>query len=388
MFKINVYLTSIVFFLFMHWFPEPHVLFSQTVNLNGQMTGWITSKPPTSVVSQIGLRYIPDLFFEKVISDRLFLDADISMNWSASADIHNWDVYQSSHKFKAYRLWARLSTDRLETRLGLQKINFGSAVLFRPLQWFDRIDPRDPLKITDGVYGLLLRYYFQDNTNIWLWGLYGNNERKGLEFAPTVQHNVEFGGRVQVPLPTGEAGISYHHRNTDFSKSVFSIPDSIAGSSVPENRLGLDGKWDVGVGVWMEGVLIHHQTNRQGLKYQRALTLGIDYTFDVGNGLTTIAEHFTSALTDRPFGKGDGNTLSGLSANYPLGLVDTISAILFYDWDNRDWYRTFTWQRMYDNWTFYLLGFWNPEELRLNQNQDSNNTFAGKGIYVMIVFNH
>ena len=79
---------------------------------------------------------------------------------------------------------------------------------------------------------------------------------------------------------------------------------------------------------------------------------------------------------------------SGLSANYPVGLVDTISAILFYDWDNRDWYRTFTWQRMYDNWTFYLLGFWNPEELRLHQNQESNNTFAGKGLYVMIVFNH
>jgi len=54
----------------------------------------------------------------------------------------------------------------------LQKINFGSATLFRLLMWFDRIDPRDPLKLTDGVYGLLLRYYFHNNTNIWLWGLY------------------------------------------------------------------------------------------------------------------------------------------------------------------------------------------------------------------------
>ena len=364
------------------------MLYSQTVNFNGQITGWITCNPEKSVVSQIGLRYIPDLFLEKALSDELYLDADISLDMYTSAAIHNWEISQTTNKFRAYRLWARLSTDRLGTRLGLQKINFGSAVLFRPLQWFDRIDPRDPLKITDGVYGLLLRYYFQNNTNIWLWGLYGNNEPKGLEIAPTAENNIEFGGRLQIPVLTGEAGLTYHHREADFSKLSLSIPNSTVSSGVPENRLGLDGKWDVGLGVWFEGALIKHQTDVEGLKYQRALTLGIDYTFDIGNGLTTIGEHFVSELADKAFGRGEGNSFSGLSANYPLGLVDNISAIVFYDWDNKDWYRTFTWQRMYDNWSFFLIGFWNPDELLLNQNQDSNSTFAGKGFHLMIVYNH
>jgi hypothetical protein len=364
------------------------MLFSQTINFKGQLTGWITSNPQRSAISQIGLRYIPDLFIEKALTDQLILDADISLDMYTSADVHNWEISQTSNKFRAYRFWARLSTDRLETRLGLQKINFGSAVLFRPLQWFDRVDPRDPLRITDGVYGLLLRYYFQNNTNIWLWGLYGNDKPKGLEIAPTTKDNIEIGGRVQMPVLTGEAGLTYHHREADFSQLMLPNSDSTASSSVPENRLGLDGKWDVGVGLWFEGALIQHRTDIVGLKYQRALTFGIDYTFDVGNGLTTIGEHFISALADKAFGKGKESSFSGLSANYPLGLVENISGIVFYDWDNKDLYRTFTWPRLYDNWSFFLIAFWNPDNILQNQIQDSNNNFSGKGLHVMVVYNH
>jgi hypothetical protein len=378
----------ILFFFILCLTSGKNMLFSQTINFMGQATGWITSNPEKSFVSQIGLRYIPDLFIEKSLSDQLFLDVDISFDMYTSADIHNWEITQSENKFAAYRLWARLSTDRLETRLGLQKINFGSAVLFRPLQWFDRIDPRDPLKITEGVSGLLLRYYFQNNSNVWLWGLYGNDEPKGLEIAPTAKNDVEFGGRVQVPVLTGEFGVTYHHRRADFSKLIISDSVATPSSSVPENRLGLDGKWDVGVGAWFEGALIKHQTDAQGLKYQRALTLGLDYTFDVGNGLMVIGEHFISEFSEEAFGNGEGNSFSGFSVNYPIGLVDNVSAIVFYDWDNTDWYRTFTWQRLYDNWSFFLIAFWNPEEILLNQTQDANNNFSGKGFQVMVVFNH
>ena len=62
-----------------------------------------------------------------------------------------------------------LINKNIENRLGLQKIDFGSALLIRPLQWFNQIDPRDPLRLTNGVYGILFRQYFNDNSNIWLW---------------------------------------------------------------------------------------------------------------------------------------------------------------------------------------------------------------------------
>ncbi|MDR1585772.1 MAG: hypothetical protein LBS07_06360, partial [Prevotellaceae bacterium] len=105
----------------------------------------------------------------------------------------------------------------MEVRLGLQKINFGSAQLFRPLMWFDAIDPRDPLQMTDGVWGGLFRYYFQNNANFWLWTLYGNDEVKGWETAPSAQSLPEIGGRVQLPLKQGEVALSYHLREADFS---------------------------------------------------------------------------------------------------------------------------------------------------------------------------
>lgn len=71
-------------------------------------------------------------------------------------------------RVKPYRAWVRLSTNTFEARVGLRKINFGSATLFRSLMWFDRTDPRDPLRLTDGVSGLLLRDYAVNNTSLWL----------------------------------------------------------------------------------------------------------------------------------------------------------------------------------------------------------------------------
>ena len=166
------------------------------------------------------------------------------------------------------------------------------------------------------------------------------------------------------------------------------VADQSEDDSVPEDRLGLDGKWDVGVGLWFEGAISRHQTDIPGLKYQRALTLGIDYTFDIGNGLNVLGEHNITELADSAFGSGDGGNISGLSVNYPLGLVDNVSAIVSYEWENNDWYRTFTWQRLYDNWSFFLIGFWNPEQTLLFESQDSNSNFSGKGFQFMVVFNH
>lgn len=36
---------------------------------------------------------------------------------------------------------------------------------------------REPSQLTDGVYGVLVKYYFQNNANLWAWGLIGNKNR-------------------------------------------------------------------------------------------------------------------------------------------------------------------------------------------------------------------
>ena len=161
--------------------------------------------------------------------------------------MHHFDFSESANKVKPYRFWVRFATSQFQVRIGLQKINFGSAMLLRPLMWFDRIDPRDPLQITDGVYAILLRYYFLNNANIWLWGVYGQNQRKGMEVFPTKENSGEYGGRIQVPLMNGEIATSYHHRDIDPTAMVLNAPRFRS-----ENRYALDGKWDLGVGLWFE----------------------------------------------------------------------------------------------------------------------------------------
>jgi hypothetical protein len=77
------------------------------------------------------------------------------------------------------------------------------------------MDPRDPLQLTDGVWGVLGRYYFLNNSNIWLWALHGNKELKGWESTKTLNSAPEIGGRIQHPAGRGEIAISYHYRKID-----------------------------------------------------------------------------------------------------------------------------------------------------------------------------
>lgn len=363
------------------------IAWSQTGELHGQASGWIGANHETSSSFQTGLRYIPDFLLKDKLNDQLDVNIELSLNGFTSARYVRSESASYETQVKPYRGWIRLSTDRFEARVGLQKINFGSATLLRPLMWFDRIDPRDPLQLTDGVYAVLGRYYFQNNANLWLWGLFGNNDTKGWELAPTENKTLEYGGRVQSPLWTGEVGLTYHHRRADLS-TLISIPIVTTTLNTPEDRFGLDGKWDIGIGIWFEGVLIHQENDLLRTGYQRQWTIGADYTFAVGNGLNATTEYFRSDNTSAAFVSGEGAGFSVLSVNYPIGVVDQVSAMFYRDWKNREWYRLVSWHRTYDNWIFYLLGFWNPANIQIYQNQAGANPFAGTGFQVMVVFNH
>ena len=119
-----------------------------------------------------------------------------------------------------------------------------------------------------------------NNANIWLWGLYGNNTAKGWETFPTAKKTPEFGGRIQYPVPKGEAALSYHHRMADcslLSDTINPIGDVI------ENRFGFDAKFDMVVGWWVEASWSTYHKNLGILTYQEILNAGIDYTFGIGN---------------------------------------------------------------------------------------------------------
>ncbi|MBI9034396.1 MAG: hypothetical protein JEZ03_07995 [Bacteroidales bacterium] len=358
-------------------------LFAQKLSFQGQLSNWATVNSSNQVDAQVGSRYIPILKFKKDTIAKGKIDAEVSMNMYGSAFIGSWDQINMDGTIKPYRMWLRYSRPQFEIRAGLQKINFGSANTLRPLMWFDRMDPRDPLQLTDGVYGLLGRYYFLNNANLWLWCLYGNKDTKGWEAAPTQKREPEFGGRIQYPVSTGELAFSAHYRKADLSQVKEEYP-----SDIMENRIALDGKWDMEAGVWFEAALIKKQTDSTFLKNQKMLTLGMDYTFGLGNGLNVATEFFMFDNSPEVNEFNNGFAFSTLSANYPLGLIDNVSAMVYYDWTNKELYRFVNWNRTYDNWQVYLMAFWNPDQFQIYPNLQEGSLFAGKGIQIMIVWNH
>ena len=126
------------------------------INTSGQLSGWLTT---TDDQSQIGIRYIPEMSLVHQVSSTYELSTEIAVNTQWYGEFSEWDYTDDTATLDPYRLWARFASPQYEIRGGLQKISFGSATLLRPLMWFDTIDPRDPLQLTDGVYGLLGRYF-------------------------------------------------------------------------------------------------------------------------------------------------------------------------------------------------------------------------------------
>jgi hypothetical protein len=173
----------------------------------------------------------------------------------------------------------------------------------------------------------------------------------------------------------------------DAARSLVPLPPE-EGSGVPEDRLGLDGKWDIGPGIWLEATLVRQKWSVHSQKYQRTVNLGADYTFSLGNGLHVLAEHLDFAASAGLWEAGTSRRLTALLVDYPLGLLDRLRAIVFRDWTAGDWYRILTWQRTYDRWRIFLIGFWNPDTYRVYASPRGSVAFAGKGVQIMVVFNH
>lgn len=353
---------------------------------SGQVSGWAQYAPDIEEQIWLGGRYIPQLNYKTPLKNEQFVDFEASANIFGDLGIVPFDSVTANGKIKPYRIWARYSNTQMEIRLGLQKINFGSAQLFRPLMWFDRMDPRDPLQLTDGVWGGLFRYYFLNNANIWFWALIENSGTKGWEALPTSKHIPEVGGRFQMPITIGEAALSYHFRSADASSFAPFIPN--AKQRIGEHRVGLDIKLDLVVGLWAEASWTHLSKNIASFTNQEIVTLGTDYTFGIGNGLAATFEQLVYSNDEKAFRFDNTITLSALSLSYPFTMFDNLSAIAYYDWTNKDFYSFINWQKQFNNLTFYLMGYWNPKQYALPTQPSEANRFAGKGLQFMVVWNY
>ena len=346
----------------------------------GQASSWLNYNPGNELSIWTGLRYVPQLNYRYITAKESSFTMEVAANINGSSGFNPFNNFTTEGTFKPYRAWIRYATNQMDMRLGLQKINFGSTSMLRPLMWFDQVDPRDPLQLTNGVWSFLWRYYFISNTNIWLWALYGNEGMKPWEIGATSKKNPEMGARLQHPTTKGELALTYHHRKADMNLIDY--------REVPENRLGIDGKWDMVIGLWVEAVWIGKSRNIGMLTHQHMLTLGADYTFGLGNGLNTIIEQTIIGYGNEFMKNDESATLTAVSTSYPLGLFDSIHTIVYQDWTNNNQYLFFHWQRKHNRFNFYIMAFLNPDVIQLPQQPESTKLFSGKGMQLMVVFHH
>lgn len=355
------------------------------ITFSGQVTAWGVAQLENSVSIQFGGRFVPTLLGNFKLTTNSKIDFEASANINGSADFTGLRYDSVMGQLKPYRVWARYSGSNWEVRAGLQKINFGSAKLFRPLMWFDGVDVRDPLQLTDGVYGALGRYYFPNNANIWLWSLIGNKDSKGFETIGSAQWKPELGGRVQIPAGPGELAISTNFRDVDVHNLIPSTPEN---TLLNEKRIGLDGKWDLGIGLWFESSVTKLDANTYSLPtVQDSWNLGADYTFGVGSGLGMTLEYFRYHIGNQLLVKGNAINVIGSLFTYPITMLDNVSAMVFYIPGPNLVYNYLNWSRTYDNWTLYAIGYWNPEtSLSISQSQGKN-LFTGKGLQLIVNYN-
>ncbi len=356
------------------------------VEFDGQLSLIGSYAPDNDMEIFLGVRYIPELNYKISLDSAKskFFDFETSANITGSmfADHPKSSVIHLDTQ--PYRLWARYTSKQLELRIGLQKIDFGSAGIIRPLQWFNQIDPRDPLQLTNGVYGILGRYYFLNNANIWLWGLYGNEKTRGFDAIETNRKIPEFGGRIQYPTSKGEIALSYHHR-TATSEDLAFVPSF---EKIPENRIGIDGKWDLGIGLWFEGAWIHKTENLGFWTNQTQFNIGADYTFGIGNGLNVILESLLISFDEKQLTSENTILITATAISYPLGFFDNISSVFTYNWNAKDATFALNYEHQFKKITGYIITSYTPSNQFGIQQNDLVNQFAGPAVRVMLVYNH
>ncbi|WP_066214946.1 hypothetical protein [Flammeovirga sp. MY04] len=370
-------LTYLLILISLHSFGQ------SSLEFNGMFQGFTTYTNDSELKLWSGGRYIPELKYEYKIDSLQSFSAYGSANLYADVQYAGGDPKTNAY-INPYRAWVRYAYANSEIRVGLQKIDFGSASILRPLQWFNQIDPRDPLGLTNGVYSALGKYYFKNNANVWFWVLYGNEERRGFDVLPSDKKSPEYGGRLQLPTPKGEIAFSYHHRNAIYDNQDPVYPEYI---NTIENKYGIDGKWDVGVGLWFEGSYTKLQDPISIFTNQTLLNLGTDYTI---NGLNIVFEHLFLWYGEE-WNKADyrGNT-SAISFNYPISFFDNVSLMVYQDWTNNGTGAFASYNHDFNLWTGYFMLYYNPTTQITSPivNNDLNQFTSGFGVRFMAIINH
>jgi len=309
--------------------------------------------------------YIPTLSLAKHFFSNQLLDAE----WAYHLKRHYAKDSLFNYHETNHRLWVRFSNEKIEARLGLQKIVFGPTQILRPLSWFDTFDIKDPTGQTNGVEALRLRWFPSNNIALSSWVI--NNELDTLTF----------GGRTEITSEIGEFGFTYHF---DPSKPIRSIGQLKLPIYNSHERIAFDYRFDGFIGFWNESALIKSNRSTIGL-----ITVGADYTLPILNGILIMTE--SMHISNEYNNKTSHQNYSVFMTSLPIGMIHQAMYISQIDWKDKKTYQHIRWSSTYDAYSLNMIISVNPKrnqyDIPVNSLPKSLTGF-GTGIQFMFIYNH
>ena len=314
---------------------------------------------------QSSISYITTISFKQDISTQSLLDFE--WGYQLQRD-YSGDLLYKTIK-KPYRLWTRFSNEKLEARLGLQKIIFGPTQILRPLSWFDSFDIKNPTNETNGVEALRLKWFSSNNNTLWSWFI-----RDDLD-------TISYGGRYEFLSPLGEIGITIH---SDPKISYQVIGQTGIPIENPHNRIAVDYRYDGIIGFWNENAMIQSKTSQITLA-----TIGADYTLPILNGLLIMTELMYTSNKSNDQHK--TKNYSAFMASLPIGMTHLAMYVSQIDWSEEKTYHYLRWSSTFDNYSLNWILSLNPKRNQYNIPENMlPKSIAGFGtnIQFMFIYHH
>jgi len=329
-------------------------LSGQSFTTKGQL--WVSALTSTDVPNgqsslESSIGYIPTLSLYRELDNNRLVDMELSYRldrmYSGDSLINNTE--------DLHRYWVRYSNDKLEARLGLQKIVFGPSQILRSLSWFDTIDLKDPTGQTAGMNAFRLRWFPSNFFSLWSWAIMNNEDA------------LTYGGRGEMSTSIGEWGMTFH---MDPSRII--------------QKVALDYRYDGFIGFWNESVMINSDDLERGM-----ITLGADYTLPIANGILIMTESMLISSKDNT--STSSQTFTAFMASLSIGMVHQAMCISQLDWLEERTYHYFRWSSIYDRFSLNFLLSVSPKRNEYNELAGLlPQTLAGfgTGVQLMFIYNH
>lgn len=249
--------------------------------------------------------------------DGHIFDYEVVGDWLYTGGIREeTGIVKEEHDLELFRGWLRYEKGNLNVRAGRQQILFGAASLFRPLGFYDTRVMSGIIPLTRGVDAVRPTYHPTPTSTIQGWAVHADNDDRLL-----------YGMRAEGNFGPIEAGIAgQYHPVTDLQ--------FLTDFDLKMAQMGYHLKGEKTIGFWHESRL-DILVDVPGDPIRLDTVFGVDYTFDVGQGLHVLVEYFLRAqepgFINRDLKQDRTIEVLGLQVDQPVSIDIVWRAFFFFD---------------------------------------------------------